>query len=791
MVRGSKGVSFALLLAAVIFILGFVLVVSTELVSRNLLKKAFKQNSTIIRQNYIAIKKEQVRDVVFRLVQMMHAVDIESRYQMNRLVRWGIDTVREEIESLSKILSIGFSSHDIRNIIISLIEESSFYMGDGAFVLVTRSGDVLNRDRFGFSKKAKSMFLLYAHNFKEFYLQGRTADGERFVGYVSFFKDLGLYVMAYVLPSSFLARIQRKFIVSVVKTNSYVDPNDYFFIVKTNGDVIVIGNRLFDNGTKVWKIFGEKREGYIETLFEEELRLYRIGGGFVEYKWLEPKTGKINEKISYISGYRPWGWIVGKGFYLDEVNGVIGSINSKLYAVIESIENSISLLVFALLLLLVIFSYLIFRFTKRKMSRLLNRMDLAFVSGDKIPVADCWINEIKSVASYVNMALDRFEEYEDEFLEAFVRAMETRDLYTKGHSQRVGLYASIIAKALGMDESNQRELYKAGLLHDIGKLGIPDNILLKPGRLTGNEYRIIQYHSVFSYDIVSSISRFKNMAGYIRHHHERCDGSGYPDGLVCEDIEIEARILAIADVFDALTTSRPYRGKLSPNEAIELMEKEPLDQEILKRSKDVLVKSCIQEKVSNVTTEIEDVEKIRKELFDIDYKTGLKRRRVVVENAEKLIKDNIPFALFMVDIKELNFINFEFSHDVGDKFIYYTAMVLEETLKEMGYSDCYLSRAYDDAFLFIVRLDGEEVDPAGITKRIKGELIRRVKEMFAKEKQQFLSKSNKSIEGFVDFHVVYAVYPDEGKDPEELMYVCINKKDLEASDLYIDYDAEN
>jgi putative nucleotidyltransferase with HDIG domain len=182
-----------------------------------------------------------------------------------------------------------------------------------------------------------------------------------------------------------------------------------------------------------------------------------------------------------------------------------------------------------------------------------------------------FMNFIAEKASYAieNMAL-----YENIFenlfstLYAFVETIEARDSYTKQHSIRVSRYAVRIAASMGCSLEDQDKLNVAGSLHDIGKIGIPDNILLKPGRLTEDEYEIIKKHPVIATNIIGHFDMWVDERKIIRHHHERFDGNGYPDGLKGEEIPLLSRVLAIADVYDALTTDRSYRKKMSEDKAL-------------------------------------------------------------------------------------------------------------------------------------------------------------------------------------------------------------------------------
>jgi HD-GYP domain-containing protein (c-di-GMP phosphodiesterase class II) len=152
---------------------------------------------------------------------------------------------------------------------------------------------------------------------------------------------------------------------------------------------------------------------------------------------------------------------------------------------------------------------------------------------------------------------------------ALVLAMETRDPYTRGHTERVTKYALEIARKLHMSKKELEILRYAGEIHDIGKIGIPDFILGKPGKLTFAERAVIELHPIKGEEMLEPLGFLKPALPAVRHHHERYDGTGYPDGLEKERIPIMARILACADAFDAMTSNRPYRPKsLTVEEAI-------------------------------------------------------------------------------------------------------------------------------------------------------------------------------------------------------------------------------
>jgi putative two-component system response regulator len=151
---------------------------------------------------------------------------------------------------------------------------------------------------------------------------------------------------------------------------------------------------------------------------------------------------------------------------------------------------------------------------------------------------------------------------------ALAAAVEAKEKYTQMHAQRVADMARTVGTQLGLDESDVEVLYRGALIHDIGKIGVPEAILLKAGPLTADEQRQMQAHPEIGERIVRPLNSGTGLLAIIRNHHERIDGRGYPDGLAGESIPLSARIVAVCDAYDALTNDRPYRKKLTPEEAI-------------------------------------------------------------------------------------------------------------------------------------------------------------------------------------------------------------------------------
>jgi len=152
--------------------------------------------------------------------------------------------------------------------------------------------------------------------------------------------------------------------------------------------------------------------------------------------------------------------------------------------------------------------------------------------------------------------------------------IEARDPCTRGHCQRLARYATTLGRSLGLDDSDLSALERGGFLHDIGKIAVPDAVLLKEGKLDPQESRIMQEHPVVGDALCSGLNSLKSVRPIVRHHHERLDGSGYPDGLKNTEVPLLAQIVSIVDIFDALTTERPYRNARPQGEAFEVLSSE-------------------------------------------------------------------------------------------------------------------------------------------------------------------------------------------------------------------------
>lgn len=167
---------------------------------------------------------------------------------------------------------------------------------------------------------------------------------------------------------------------------------------------------------------------------------------------------------------------------------------------------------------------------------------------------------------------ERDNEIINESIETFTGFIDAKDPYTNGHSKRVAMYTKLIANEMGYDGEELDRIYYTALLHDCGKIGVPDSILGKPGKLTDEEYAIMKSHTVHGGEILSSFKSIKNVGEGALYHHERYDGNGYPEGKAGEDIPLIARIICVADSFDAMNSNRVYRNKLTKEHIINEIE---------------------------------------------------------------------------------------------------------------------------------------------------------------------------------------------------------------------------
>ena len=188
---------------------------------------------------------------------------------------------------------------------------------------------------------------------------------------------------------------------------------------------------------------------------------------------------------------------------------------------------------------------------------------------DERPISEASLERLQYVASLIATQLANARIYADlkgllfGVIRGLTAAIDAKDPYTSGHSERVARIAARLGEELGMSPAQRSDLYLTGLLHDVGKIGIDDQVLKKNGPLTPDEHRQIQLHVEIGVKILKDLKKLNHILPGVKHHHESLDGTGYPDHLAGKDIPFEARILAVADAFDAMSSNRPYRRRLS------------------------------------------------------------------------------------------------------------------------------------------------------------------------------------------------------------------------------------
>lgn len=263
-------------------------------------------------------------------------------------------------------------------------------------------------------------------------------------------------------------------------------------------------------------------------------------------------------------------------------------------------------------------------------------------------------------------------------------ALEAKDPFLREHSDEVSHYVAAVADRLGMEPREREELLFGSLLHDVGKLGISERILLKPAELTPEERTVIELHPRIGYRLVQQVPVLQNIAPAILHHHERFDGTGYPQGLRAEQIPISARIICVADSFSAMTTERPYRGAMSVEEALAELERcagEQFDPEVVRIFIEEVRKRPPQKEESDLAVALSDAElEVRAAGEPIlghasyavtDNLTLLYSHRYFHEmaraEAQRAALQSVPFSIVMIELADIDRRNAEQGYSAGDE----------------------------------------------------------------------------------------------------------------------------
>ena len=305
------------------------------------------------------------------------------------------------------------------------------------------------------------------------------------------------------------------------------------------------------------------------------------------------------------------------------------------------------------------------------------------------------------------------EEMSLQLMQMLSTTIEAKDEYTKGHSHRVAEYSVLIARELGWNEKELSNLKNAAHLHDIGKIAIPDTILNKPSKLSEEEFSIIKEHTIIGANILKNISLIDHVQEIVRNHHERYDGNGYPDGLKGKEIPLHARIVAVADSYDAMSSQRIYRNQLPPEKIIQELENNKgtqFDPEItdiflkLLREDRIHVKEDLlsitentqipeaEIEMSQFISDIMSTIRTQKIKENLDFLTGLPTRNKGEQAIAQLMKHHSGCLVFM-DMDNLKTINDIYGHKAGDRVL----KLLGNLLLEYS-SECLACRLGGDEF---------------------------------------------------------------------------------------------
>lgn len=285
----------------------------------------------------------------------------------------------------------------------------------------------------------------------------------------------------------------------------------------------------------------------------------------------------------------------------------------------------------------------------------------------------------------------------EQTLQAMVEMIEVRDSYTGGHSERVARYSRAIAEEMGLPQEECSLIYRAGMLHDIGKVTTPDTILLKPGKLSEREFLLIKDHVTVSHQLLSKIPMYKTIAEIVLHHHERYDGEGYPQGLRADEIPLLSQIMILADAFDAMTTNRIYKGRKSLEEAIEELQScsgEQFDPAIIPSACRALGRMEISHDISQLPKST--MEKERFSYFFRDSLTDTYNKDYLDFFLQQGV-DGSRYKAFACFLKNFSQYNSKHGWDKGNELLRRYAQFLQER-----YREAMVFRVQGDDFILLI-----------------------------------------------------------------------------------------
>jgi len=314
-------------------------------------------------------------------------------------------------------------------------------------------------------------------------------------------------------------------------------------------------------------------------------------------------------------------------------------------------------------------------------------------------------------------------------------AIQAKDPFLRGHSDEVSGYVAAVADRLGLDPKSREELVFASLLHDVGKIGISERILLKPAKLTPEEYSVVQLHPRIGYRLVQKVPALRPISSAILHHHERFDGDGYPGRLRGEDIPLEARVICVADSFSAMTAERPYRGRMSLEEACEELERcagtqfDPevvriFVEEVRRRPLDArdVVESALADPELEVRRDGDEPILGHGSLAVIDNLTLLYTHRyfheVAGSEAQRASLQDRPFSILLVELTDIGEINGRDGYAAGDTAIRMAASAIQRAAVRCGGT----AARYGGRCLGLIAPNTDDAAGEGLAGELAGDL---------------------------------------------------------------------
>jgi diguanylate cyclase (GGDEF)-like protein len=290
-------------------------------------------------------------------------------------------------------------------------------------------------------------------------------------------------------------------------------------------------------------------------------------------------------------------------------------------------------------------------------------------------------------------------------VQLLAEAIEAKDPFLRGHSDEVSEYVSAVADEMGIEREHREQLVFGSLLHDVGKIGISERILLKPAKLTDEEFGVVKLHPRIGYRLIDQVEALRPIAPAILHHHERWDGGGYPDGLAGDDIPLEARIVAVADSFSAMTAERPYRKRMSLDQACAELERcagTQFDPDVVRVFVDKVRNKRVLREEHPLEAALRDpqIEEHRNgdepllgygPLAVLDNLTLLYTHRYFHEIAERTAAGAEQFAVVVVELTELTQLNHVEGYAAGDEAIRDAARAVQRAAVRCGGTACRYS----------------------------------------------------------------------------------------------------